>query len=68
MSDGRMVDAARSGSLAKNRDFLAFILSRMANVMGNQIVTVAVGWHVYVMTGDPLDLGLVGLSQFAPAL
>jgi MFS family permease len=56
------------GSLTGNRDFLLFILSRLANVMGNQIVTVAVGWHVYLMTGDPLDLGLVGLSQFAPAL
>jgi len=56
------------GSLTGNRDFLLFILSRLANVMGNQIVTVAVGWHVYLMTGDPLDLGLVGLSLFAPAL
>lgn len=54
--------------LTGNRDFLLFIFSRLANVMGNQIVTVAVGWHVYLMTGDPLDLGLVGLSQFAPAL
>lgn len=33
-----------------------------------QIQTVAVGWQVYDMTGDPLDLGLVGLSQFLPAL
>lgn len=57
-----------AGQLTGNRDFLLFILSRLANVMGNQIVTVAVGWHVYLMTGDPLDLGLVGLSQFAPAL
>jgi len=55
-------------SLAGNRDFILFILSRLANVMGVQIVVVAVGWHVYLMTGDPLDLGLVGLSQFAPAL
>jgi MFS family permease len=54
--------------LTGNRDFLLFILSRLANVMGNQIITVAIGWHVYLMTGDPLDLGLVGLSQFAPAL
>lgn len=33
-----------------------------------QIQTVAVGWQVYDMTRNPLDLGLVGLSQFAPAL
>jgi MFS family permease len=54
--------------LTVNRDFLLFIFSRLTTVMGNQIITVAVGWHVYLMTGDPLDLGLVGLSQFAPAL
>ncbi len=60
--------APAGGSLAGNRDFLLFLVSRAANVVGNQVVTVAVGWHVYLMTGDPLDLGLVGLSQFAPAL
>lgn len=57
-----------AGGLAGNRDFLLFLVSRGANVVGNQVVTVAVGWHVYLMTGDPFDLGLVGLSQFAPAL
>jgi len=33
-----------------------------------QIQTVAVGWQVYDLTRDPFDLGLIGLSQFAPAL
>lgn len=28
--------------------------------------SVAVGWQVYAITGSPLDLGLVGLAQFAP--
>ena len=27
---------------------------------------VAVGWQVYDITRDPLDLGLIGLSQFLP--
>jgi MFS family permease len=27
---------------------------------------VAVGWQIYDLTGDPLDLGLVGLVQFFP--
>lgn len=27
---------------------------------------VAVGWQVYDLTGDLLDLGLIGLAQFAP--
>jgi MFS family permease len=33
-----------------------------------QIQTIAVGWQVYDMTRDPFDLGLVGLSQFLPAI
>lgn len=33
-----------------------------------QVTTVSVGWQVYDLTRDPFDLGLVGLSQFAPAL
>ncbi len=33
-----------------------------------QIQTVAVEWHVYDLTRNPFDLGLVGLSQFLPAL
>lgn len=33
-----------------------------------QMQTVAVGWQVYAMTGNPFDLGLIGLSQFAPSL
>ena len=32
-----------------------------------QIQVVAVGWQMYDLTGDPLDLGLVGLVQFAPS-
>ncbi|MCD7058615.1 MFS transporter [Pelagibacterium xiamenense] len=33
-----------------------------------QVQTVAVGWYLYDLTRSPLDLGLVGLSQFLPAL
>ena len=53
--------------LLRNRNFLAFVVNRTFNVMGMHSFTVAVGWHVYNKTGDPLDLGLIGLAQFAPA-
>ena len=33
-----------------------------------QIMAVAVGWQIYDITGQPLLLGLVGLSLFLPAL
>jgi MFS family permease len=32
------------------------------------MLIVAVGWQVYHITGSVLDLGLIGLSQFAPFL
>ena len=58
----------RSNYLLRNRDFLFFIIGRFCNVVGVQILTVAVGWHVYQLTGNPLDLGYIGLAQFLPAL
>ncbi|MEO7242106.1 MAG: MFS transporter, partial [Variovorax sp.] len=32
-----------------------------------QMLMVAIGWHMYQLTGSAWDLGLVGLYQFAPA-
>ncbi len=55
-------------ALVRNRDFLFFVGARLANIFGIQILEVAVGWHIYQMTSNPLDLGLLGLSQFAPVL
>ncbi len=55
-------------ALLRNRDLLLFICTRLSNIFGIQILEVAVGWHLYQMTSSPLDLGLIGLSQFAPVL
>ena len=48
--------------------FRRFLLVRLTADFAVQIQTVAVGWTVYDRTRDPFDLGLVGLSQFLPAL
>jgi MFS family permease len=48
------------------RDFRLFQLARFASVVGTQVMSVAVGWHVYDITRRPLDLGYVGLAQFLP--
>ena len=47
---------------------MKYWVSRLASSFAMQIQTVAVGWQVYDLTRDPLDLGFVGLSQFLPAL
>lgn len=62
------MDTPAPTPLLRNRDFLLVVGGRACNTVAVQALTVAVGWHVYQATGDPVDLGLVGLAQFAPAL
>lgn len=47
-------------------NFPLFLTARFFSVLGMMILSVAVGWHVYEMTRDPLALGYVGLAQFLP--
>ncbi|HEK1007652.1 TPA: MFS transporter [Pseudomonas putida] len=53
-------------SLRHHRPFVAFWLARVFTASGFQMLTVAIGWHLYQLTGNVLDLGLVGLVEFAP--
>jgi MFS family permease len=46
--------------------FVRFLSARLLASVAVQMQTVAVGWQIYEITGDPLDLGLIGLSQFLP--
>jgi MFS family permease len=60
-----------SGSLRAvlaHRSFTSFLLARFAGSFAVQMQTVAVGVQVYGLTHDPLDLGLIGLSQVVPFL
>lgn len=59
---GRGLDAFKSPG------FAAYWAVLVTSGFAMQIQTVAVGWQVYDLTRDPLDLGLVGLSQFLPSL
>ncbi len=42
--------------------------ARLAGTAGSQMLMVALAWQMYDLTSSALDLGLVGLYQFAPAL
>jgi MFS family permease len=48
--------------------FVSYWLALWAVNFAVQIMSVSVGWQVYDITRDPLDLGLVGLVQFLPPL
>ena len=48
--------------------FTRYWIQRLVNTLAVQIVSVAVSWQIYDLTRDPFDLGLIGLTQFLPAL
>jgi MFS family permease len=48
--------------------FALFFFGKFFATFCTQVVSVAVGWQVYDITRNPLDLGFVGLAQFAPAI
>lgn len=54
--------------LFKQRQFVRFWLARLVGITANQMLMVAVAWHMYDITSSAWDLGLVGLFQFVPAL
>ena len=48
--------------------FVLFQVARFLIVAAVEMQAVAVGWQVYEITKQPLDLGLVGLAQFLPGI
>lgn len=52
----------------RHRDFRLLWIADCVAVLGTQIQTVAITWHIFELTGDPLRLGLLGLFRFIPGL
>lgn len=55
-------------SIFQHRDFRFFIVARFFMVLAVNIQATIVGWQVYELTGNVLDLGLVGLSEAVPSI
>ena len=55
-------------SLLQHRTFVAFWFARITSGFGFQMLSVAVGWQIYAITGRAFDLGLIGLVQFVPSV
>jgi len=53
-------------SLLRHRSFVLFWCARTSTTGAYQMLAVAVGWQLYDLTNNPLDLGIVGLMQFFP--
>jgi MFS family permease len=59
-------EPASQYAVLHNRNFLLYLIGRFVASLGQQMLTVAVGWELYERTHSSLALGLVGLTQMAP--
>jgi MFS family permease len=58
----------RPYGVLRHRDFRLLWLSQLVSQTGSQMQTVALHWHVYLLTRSPLALGALGLTRVAPIL
>ena len=68
-------DSPSVRDLLRERDYVAFWISRWLGTLGTQIQSVAMGWQIYALSRRTLDVGasafnvsLIGLVTFAPLL
>jgi len=57
---------ATLGGVLRHRNFTLYLVARFIATLAVQMQSVAIGWQVYAISRDPLDLGLIGLAQFLP--
>jgi len=50
------------------RDFRLLLAGRFITTLGNQMLSVAIGWELWLRTHNALALGLVGLVQVVPVI
>src|SRR5262245_57656540 len=56
------------GSAFRHRDFALFWAALVTEALALQMAIVAIGWQVYSIRENALDLGLLGLAEFLPLL
>ncbi len=60
--------ATSAPGLLQQRPFVLFWLARMCTTAGYQMMALVIAWQLYELTSSALDLGLIGLIQFVPAV
>jgi MFS family permease len=53
-------------AVLRYRGYAAYAAAKFCTTLCWQMLSVAVGWQVYALTHNPLDLGYLGLVQFLP--
>ncbi|MFM0397437.1 MFS transporter [Paraburkholderia phytofirmans] len=61
---------ARAGnaSLLRQSALTRFLIARVGSITAQQMLMLAISWHMYDLTSSAWYLGLVGLFQFMPGL
>ena len=54
--------------LLRDREFVAYFAARQGGQLAYSIETVAIGWQIFGLRHNPLDIGLMGLVLFLPGL
>ena len=49
-----------------DRPFFGYLVSRSSIGMANTMLVMALGWHLYQLTGDAWSIAFVGLAQVIP--
>jgi MFS family permease len=61
-----MADGHDPYAALRSRDYRLLLSAILLTSVGAEMQATAVGWELYRRTGEPLDLGLVGIVQFLP--
>jgi MFS family permease len=52
----------------RHRDFRLLLTGRFLTSFGNEMLTFAIGWELWLRTHEPFVLGMVGLVQVVPVI
>jgi len=52
----------------RSAEFRSLLIGRFVFIMGLRMMSTLVGWWVYNLTNAPVAIGIVGLSEFIPAV
>ena len=55
-------------SSLRHRDFRLLWGGQVVSVIGSQMQSAAINWHIYLLTGSPLALGIVGACRAIPII
>src|SRR5215470_2275763 len=64
----RLVEGGVRFSSLQSRDFRLILVGQAVSLTGSQMQQVAVVWQLYLLTGSPLALGMLGAFRVVPII